>query len=263
MTGAKGSELKQRIGEGETLLGSFLGFPDPLMARLFSQIGFDFLIIDQEHGAINRETLQQMLLMFNGTPTCPFVRVPWHEPAWAKWALDCGAEGILFPYVNDAQTARQVVANCKYHPEGQRGYYPKVASNFLMDLPDYLDHINERIQVWIQIEHADAIRNLDEILGVDGIDAVFIGPADLSLSLGILNQYDHPDFEAALDRIFTAAHKAGVPVVYHLYEVSENALRKGRGRADLVSFGQEWVFAKQGALKALADVRSVLKEAEK
>ena len=253
----KGSELKEKISQGQQVLGTWLGISDPSVARMYTQLGFDFLIIDMEHTALNPESLQTMLLLFAGTPTCPIVRVPWHEPNWSKWALDAGAEGILFPNVTSAETAGRLASQCRYPPAGERGFFPKAASNFLMNLPEYLEGINERIQVWVQVEHIDAMRNLEEIAQQPGVDALFIGPADLSFSLGIGNQFDHPDFDSALQRIFNVAKNAGKPVAYHMYEVSEKALLKGKN-AQIISFGFDLVFARLGAQQALEQIRKTL-----
>jgi len=197
--------------------------------------------------------------LFSDTPTCPIVRVPWHEVSWSKWILDAGAEGILFPNVTSAEQARQLVAQCKYPPQGERGFFPKTASNFLIDLDEYMQDINERIVVWMQIEHTRGLQNLDEILTVPGLDAVLIGPADLSFSLGVGNQYDHPDFIAALSQVFTKAKAADVPVAYHMYEISETALEKGKD-ARIFSFGFDFLFARMGAQQALEMIRKGLQK---
>ncbi len=259
MTGLKGSELKAKISRGEKVFGTWLSITDPAVARMYTQLGFDFLLIDMEHSVINPETLQTMLMMFSDTPVCPIVRVPWHEPNWSKWALDAGAEGIIFPNVTSAEQAKRLVAQCKYPPQGERGFFPKCASNFLMDMPEYLDGINDRIQVWMQIESVEGLRNMEEIVKVPGLDTVLIGPADLSFSLGIGNQYENPIFDHALEEIFSKAHKAGIPVAYHMYEISEKALAKGK-EASLFSFGFDIVFARLGALQALNNVRTGLEK---
>lgn len=257
MTGLKGSELKKKIARNEKVFGTFLGITDPTMTRLFAQLGFDFLIIDMEHIALNPETVQQMLLMFEGTDTCPIVRVPWHEPTWTKWALDFGAEGIMYPNISSADAARQAVSNSKYPPQGTRGFFPRVASNFLMDLPEYLDGINDRIIVWAQIEHKDGVDNINEIVKVPGIDAFFIGPADLSFSMGILNQYENPVFWDAVERISVAAHNAGVPIAYQLYDLSQEEVEKVSSYAQIFSFRFDWLFAKEGAESRLEMVKNI------
>ena len=260
MTGVKGSTLKQKIKSGKPVLGTFIGSTDPSLTRIFAQIGFDFLIIDLEHGLINPETLQQMLLLFEGTPTCPIVRVPWHEPAWAKWALDCGAEGLLFPNINNADTAHQVVAHCKYPPQGSRGFFPKAASNFLINIDEYMQDINERIQVWVQIEHQDGIKNLDEILQVTGIDALFIGPADLSMSLNVYNDYQNDIFINAVNTVLDKAAENKTALVYHLYELSQEAANLAKDKTNIFSLGYDFIFAQKGARKAIQDIQNVLND---
>jgi len=226
---------------------------------MFTQLGFDFIMIDMEHSVIDPHDLQTMLLTFADTPTCPIVRVPWHEPNWSKWALDAGAEGIIFPNVTSAEQAKRLVAQCKYPPQGERGYFPKCASNFMMDIDEYMDGINERIQVWMQIESVEGLKNMEEIIRVPGLDTVLIGPADLSFSLGVGNQYENPVFDHAIEEIFSKAREARMPVAYHMYEISEKALAKGK-EASLFSFGFDILFAQAGALQALKTVRSGLEK---
>jgi 2-keto-3-deoxy-L-rhamnonate aldolase RhmA len=258
MSRRKGSQLKAKIAGGEAVFGTFIGLNDPIMVRIFAQIGFDFLLIDTEHNAFNPESLQQVLLMFEGTDTCPIVRVPWHEQAWTKWALDFGAEGILFPNVRTAEDARQVVANCKYPPQGIRGFFPRAASNFLLDLDEYMTEIDERILVWTQIEHTSALDNLENILAVPGIDAIFIGPADLSISMGILSRYDNPDYLQAINKVFNSARKAGIPVAYHMYDDSPEFVKQIAGGVQIFSYGFDWIFAQQSAVNYLVKIKDIL-----
>jgi 2-keto-3-deoxy-L-rhamnonate aldolase RhmA len=255
MSGLKGSELKKRIDTGSPILGAWLTITDPVVARIFVQLGFDFLIIDTEHNAMNLETLQTLLLMFEGSSTCPIVRVPWHEPAWSKWALDAGAEGILFPNVANVPAAQQVVANCKYPPQGTRGFFPKTASNFLMNMKEYVSGINDRIQVWVQIESVEGVQNLPDILKVEGIDCFFIGPADLSSSLGILHQYDTPLFKETLQTIITQTREAGLPVGYPASEPPEKIIDRIHNGIQIITIGQDFAFASSAALKQIEDVR--------
>lgn len=261
MTGLKGSDLKDKISRGEAVFGTFMSITDPSVARVFAQLGFDFLLIDMEHCAFNPETLQQILLVFEGTSTCPIVRVPWHEPVWTKWALDFGAEGVLVPNVITAQEAAQAVSNCTYPPAGTRGYFPRAASNFLMDINAYMDGIDNRIQTWIQIEHIDALANLDEILQVPGIDAIFIGPADLSSSMGLLGKYDDPAFLAAIREIMSKAKQAGVPVAYQLITYDDEFLGIVKDGVQIYSYNFDWLFAVQGATAYLQEIKAKLNRA--
>jgi len=257
MTGLKGSDLQQKITSGQKVFGTWVSATDPSFARMFSQLGFDFILIDMEHSALNPETLQTLLLMFSDTPTCPIVRVPWHEPHWSKWALDAGAEGILFPNVTSAEIAQQLASQCKYPPEGERGFFPRTASNFLLELPEYMHEINQRIQVWMQIEHIKAVENIEPILNTPGLNAVLVGPADLSFSLGIGNQYTHPTFDRTLQLILSKAQQAGIPAACHLYEISEEALVKCK-EVQIFSFGFDFLFAQMGAKLSLDKVKQIV-----
>lgn len=257
MSGLNGKELKARLQQGEKLIGAWITVTDPIMARMFTRIGFDFLMIDLEHSAIDQESLQHILLMFEGSNTCPLVRVPWHDLVWVKWALDCGAEGILFPNIRNAEEARRAVRLTKYPPEGERGFFPRVASDFLTRLNEYLDGINERINVWIQIEDVQGIRNLDEIFAVGGFDAVLIGPADLSLSMGILGQWEHPGFKQALETILAAGRRHGVPVGYPADDSSAHAIRRLQEGFQFVTAGVDGLFAQSAARETLKALRAV------
>jgi len=257
MTGLNGLLLKEKIARGEKVFGTWLSVTDPAVTRMFTQLGFDFLLLDMEHSVINQHDLQTMLLMFSDTPVCPIVRVPWHEPNWSKWALDAGAEGILFPNVTSAELAKKLVAQCKYPPQGERGYFPKIASNFMLDVKEYMNGINDRTVVWMQIESVQGLEKMEEIMRVPGLDAVLIGPADLSFSLGVGNQYEDPLFDRALEQIFRKAKEANIPVAYHMYDTAEKALSKGK-EAAIFSFGFDILFAQAGALQALNHVRSGL-----
>jgi 2-keto-3-deoxy-L-rhamnonate aldolase RhmA len=254
----QGRRLRQKLNAGEKVLGAWISSSDPIMNTLMIDAGFDFLLIDMEHAAINIESLQQIMLFFRNQPTCPLVRVPWHERSWVKWALDCGAEGILFPNVTTAAEARQAVALCKYPPDGIRGYFPRAASNFLKNTADYLSDVNQRIHVWIQIEDIQAIDRLDDIFDVPGIDGVLIGPADLSLSMGILGQVEQPQFKQALQRIILAGKQHHIPIGYPADDSAANALKAFRAGCQMATIASDWQLLAQAADKRLLDVRQGL-----
>ena len=256
MAGLKGNLLKERMKLGEKIVGGWITMTDPIVARIFSQVGFDFVLFDLEHSAIHQETLQTMLLLFEGSQTCPIVRVPGHDPIWTKWALDAGAEGIVFPNVRTEQEARQVVQMTKYPPQGVRGFFPRVASNLTTQMSEYLDGINDRINVWIQIEDIQAVDHLDAIFSVEGVDAVFVGPADLSLSMGILSQWEHPEFQEAIQNILKSGAKHHLPIGYPVDDTAEKALFRLRQGFQFVTTGMDSLLLQRAA-------RDVLKEIER
>lgn len=254
----QGRILREKLKSGQPALGAWISSTDAAVASAMINVGFDMLIIDLEHSAINLETLQHHLMLFKNTPTCPLVRVPWHERAWVKWALDCGAEGVLFPNVCTAEEARFAVSLCKYPPDGIRGYFPRAASGFLKNTADYLSDVNQRIHVWIQIEDIQALDHLDEIFSVPAIDGVLIGPADLSLSMGILGQSDHPKFIAALERIIAAGKKHGIPIGYAADDSSATAIKVLRMGCQAVTVGMDWWLAMQAATTRLQEIHKGL-----
>jgi len=198
--------------------------------------------------------------MFNGSETTPIVRVPWNDQVWIKFALDVGAEGVLVPLIRTAEDARQAVAACKYPLEGVRGFGPRGASNFYRNTAEYQQEANDRIVVIVQIEHVDAVKNLDEILKVPGLDCVFIGPADLSGSLGVLCQWEHPKLLQAIDTVIAKAHAAGVPVGMAVDEPAPEVLRwLGKG-VQLATLGLDWAWMQQVAAESLDAVRQGLEQ---
>ena len=205
-------DLKRRLREGATALGAWLSIADPAVAEIMAGAGFDYILIDTEHAPWSLESLQTALMAFRGVPTVPIVRVPWNDQVHVKQALDVGAEGVLAPMVRSAAEARALVAAAKYPPDGIRGFGPRRASDYGRNLDAYVVSANAATIVIPQIEHVDAAEAVEEILAVEGIDALCIGPNDLSGSAGVLRQHDHPVVRAAIDQILSAAKARGVAV---------------------------------------------------
>jgi 4-hydroxy-2-oxoheptanedioate aldolase len=204
--------LKAKLKAGKPVIGAWLSLTDPVAAEILSRVGFDFLIIDTEHGAWDLVNLQTALMGFNGTDTTPIVRVAWNDHVRIKQALDMGVEGILAPMVRTADECRSLVRACRYPPQGARGFGPRRASNYYRNLDDYVAAANEAIFVMPQIEDVATVDALDEFLAVPGIDAVAIGPNDLSGTTGFFRQHDHPANAGAIDTIMARAKAAGIPV---------------------------------------------------
>jgi 2-keto-3-deoxy-L-rhamnonate aldolase RhmA len=204
--------LKAKLKAGKPVLGAWLSLNDPCAAEILARVGFDFLLIDTEHGAWDLVTLQTTLMGFNGTDTTPIVRVPWNDHVRIKQALDMGVEGIMAPMVRNVAECRELVRACRYPPIGGRGFGPRRASNYYRNLSDYVAIANEAIFVMPQIEDIATLDQLDEYLAVPGIDAVAIGPNDLSGTTGLFRQHAHPTNKGAVDKIIARAKAAGVPV---------------------------------------------------
>ncbi len=205
-------DLKRRLRAGATALGAWLSISDPVVAEIMAGAGFDYILIDTEHAPWSLESLQTALLAFRGMPTVPIVRVPWNDQVHVKQALDVGAEGVLAPMVRSAAEARALVAAAKYPPDGIRGFGPRRASDYGRNLDAYVASANAATIVIPQIEHVDAAAAIEEILAVPGVDALCIGPNDLSGSAGVLRQHDHPTVRGAIEKVLSAASAKGVAV---------------------------------------------------
>lgn len=204
--------FKERLKAGGTAIGAWLNFTDPVAAEILGRTGFDYIIIDTEHGAWDLQPLQTAIMGLHGTDTVPIVRVPWNDPVRIKQLLDLGVEGILAPMVRTAEECRALVEACRYPPVGKRGFGPRRASNYYRDLPTYLERANDAIFVMPQIEDVATIPLLDEFLAVPGIDAVAIGPNDMSGTAGLFRQTSHPTITGAIDTIIAKASARGIPV---------------------------------------------------
>jgi 2-dehydro-3-deoxyglucarate aldolase len=202
--------LKAKLQSGRAVIGTFVGIGHPDVSEWLSRQGFDFLLLDAEHGPLGFDTLQVMMQSMNGSGCVPIVRPQWNDPVIIKRVLDLGAAGVLIPWVNSREEAENAVKACKYPPLGIRGYGPRRAA--MLD-PGYFATANEEILVTVQIETDKAIKNLDSILSVPGIDACYIGPYDLSCNLGfgIPPKWDEPRYLAAIDKVLNTAEKHKMP----------------------------------------------------
>lgn len=204
------NNLPQRLKQGETLLGCFLNLGSALTAEMAGKAGFDFVVVDLEHGSGTESDILHQLQALEHTGARSIIRVESHARQRSHRVLDLGAHGIMFPRVNTAEEARACVAALRYPPDGIRGVASmNRACEFGASFRSYVEASKDSLLGVLQIETVDAVRNVDEIAAVDGADVLFIGPLDLSMSLGILGQFDHPDFEDALRRTAAAARTHG------------------------------------------------------
>ncbi|MFC2021560.1 HpcH/HpaI aldolase/citrate lyase family protein [Chloroflexota bacterium] len=243
--------LKEKLKNGQEVSGTFVSLGHPDVTEVLSRIGFDWLLIDGEHSVIGLETMQTMMQAMNGSGCTPIVRPQWNDMVIIKRILDIGAHGVLVPWVNSREEAEYAVRACKYPPQGLRGWGPRRAA--LFD-PDYNQTANDEILVIVQIETRQAVNNVDDILAVDGIDAVYVGSFDLSFSFGLSGpEWDNAEYLADFDRVLEAAKKAGKPA--GMYASRENirwAVEKG---FTLSTVDSADAFLAYGALAALDVVK--------
>ena len=203
---------RRRLMSGKTSLGSFLGLGSPAIAELFAAAGFDWLVIETEHSAVDWEAVEHAIRAIDaaGTGTVPLVRLGGSDPNDIRLALDIGARGIVVPMVTSAAEAAAVVSATRYPPEGTRGFGPLRAARYSFD-GEYFAQANDNIMVVLILETAGALDELEEICRIPGIDALYLGFADLSLAIG-LDPYrlPHPDMDAVVERVHEVCGRHGV-----------------------------------------------------
>src|ERR1700752_495699 len=217
--------------------------------------GFDALVVDMQHGLTDMNDVWPMLQAISQTDTVPVVRVPWNEPSTIMKALDLGAYGIIVPLVNTAAEAAMAVAACRYPPVGMRSNGPVRAVHY--GGADYVAHANDEIVIMAMIETKEGLANLDAICATPGLDAVYIGPADLSFALGLAPRGANPDplHLATCDKIRAAAHQAGIKCVMHCAGAAFAAGAVKRG-FDMVMLTSDLAAMIAGARKQLDDLKA-------
>lgn len=194
----------------DSAAGNWISIGHPAVAEICSS-GFDFVVIDMEHTATGLETLENMLRAVDDD-VVSLVRVPSNDPVWIKRVLDLGVSGLMIPMIETREQARQAVEAMRYPPEGTRGVAPARASDYGRTFGEYFESADEELLTVLQIETERGLENVEEIVAIDGLDAVIIGHGDLSASLGAFGQWTETEFESALDSIVTAAHDEGKTV---------------------------------------------------
>lgn len=209
---SKIATLQEKMKAGKTAFGTHTHWGGAALAELYGIAGFDALWIDTEHGAVDKSQLLNTIVGAATSDMAVFVRVAWNDMVLAKPILDMGVEGIIFPMVLTADDAARAVAACRYPPDGVRGFGPCRAVRYGdADTIDYIDNRSREVWPVIQIEHIDAVRNLDAILKVPGIGMFIVGPCDLSASLGLLGHTHHPEVKKAMDEAAAAIRASGIP----------------------------------------------------
>ncbi len=242
--------LRELWNDGESTLGGWLSLPNSVTAEATARVGFDHVCIDAQHGVVSYSDIVAMVQAILLGGSRPIVRVPWNEAGKIGKVLDAGAHGVIVPMVNTVEEAKAAVRACRYAPEGARSYGP-TAAGMRVD-GAYADWARDNVVVIPMIETMQAVDNLDDILAVEGIHAIYVGPADLSLTLGLPpgNNDDSPAFVAALDAVVQACNKAGViPGIHASGELAARRLAMG---FRMVTVGTDLVAMKAGLQSDLA-----------
>lgn len=244
----KGLEIRQALHRGDRIYSSAVVAASQNWPKVMATAGIDFVFIDSEHTPLGRETLAWMCRAFDAQGLPPVVRIPNHDPSEAAQVLDGGAGGFIAPYIETADQVRKLKAVARYRPlKGQR-VDEAVADETSLEpeLRAYLEARNQDTIFILNIESVPAIENLDEILAVGGVDSVLIGPHDLSCSLGIPEQYDHPRFDEAVRTIFQKARSQNVGAGIHFWDSIPREIEwAGAGGNLIMHSADQTLFAKQ------------------
>jgi 2-keto-3-deoxy-L-rhamnonate aldolase RhmA len=211
MDWVKTNQVKRALREGRPTAGAWLTMCSAISAEIMSRGGFDWLLVDMEHGHGDYQTLLAQLQAIEGSDAIPVVRVQWNDPAVIKRVLDIGAYGVMVPWVSSRREVEAAVRAAKYPPAGIRGIAGSHrAGGYGRHAPEYWKRANDEILVVIQVETPAAVAEIDEIAKVPGVDVLFIGPGDLSTALGHMGDFGHPDVVAAMEKVETAARAHGI-----------------------------------------------------
>lgn len=251
-------KLREKLAKGETIFGSHTSWGGAMITEMYGVAGFDVVWIDTEHGNMDPKEVQNALIGARAGGIPAFIRVPWHTGVLAKPLLDIGADGIIFPMVLTPEDAKEAVDACRYPPEGMRGYGPFRAMGYgMVDAMEYINNYSRRVWVVPQIEHIKAVKNLDKILKVPGIDLIIVGPCDLSGSMGLLGQINHPKVKEAMDEIAAKAKAAGVPFGVSMIWSEEAANDWVKRGANFIFCDNEGGYIINGCRKTLSRLRQV------
>ena len=210
--------LKSRIIAGETTVGCWITLAHPAIAEIMARAGFDWLAVDLEHSVITIREAEELIRVIALSGTAPLVRLSANDPVQIKRVMDAGAHGVIVPMVNSADQARAAVAAMQYPPHGFRGVGLARAQGYGTSFPSYADWLVEDAVCIVQVEHRDAVDDLENILAVDGVDGFIVGPYDLSGSYGVPGAFDDPRMVEALKRIRETSARLGARAGIHVIE---------------------------------------------
>lgn len=254
----------KKIKKKKPVIGTVVEFTDSSITELIGKIGYDFVWIDGEHGPFDKKDLLLHIRAAQGAGSAAFVRIPWNDPVLVKPILEMGPSGIIFPFIRTAEEAKKAVSSCIYPPKGIRGFGPIRAIKYgMIDTQAYIEKESSKMWKIIQIEHVEAVNNLDEILKVEGIDAIIVGPMDLSGSIGLLGQTDHNEVKKMFDIITEKALNAGVPVGACIGDDIKSIKAWANRGVNLIGVGVDFRFLLNSAQKAFNNTKNIFKNIKK
>lgn len=248
--------LRKKVRNNELTIGSWITIGHPNVAEILANTGFDWLVIDIEHNSIDMSMTQTLITTIQSKGVAALVRVNKNEEVVIKQVLDAGADGIIVPMVCNGREARQAVDFAKYPPIGKRGVGLARAQQYGVNFEAYKKWAAEDLVVIAQIEHIEAINNLEEIIGTEGIDGTIIGPYDLSGSLGKPGAFDEPEVKAALDKFVSICQANNVTMGYHMVNSDPQTVQQKIDEGyRLVAYGTDFLFMGDTAAKGMKQLK--------
>ena len=249
--------LKERLRNKELTIGSWITLGHTAIAEIMSRAGFDWLVIDMEHSAITLDKAQSLVQTIELAGCIPLVRVGENNANLIKRVMDTGAHGVVVPQVNSEDDAVRAVHAVKYPPVGKRGVGLARAQGYGLRFEDYKKWVNKHSVVVVQIENVRAVDNLESILESDGVDAFIIGPYDLSASLGVPGEFEHPKFRENMQRIFEISTRFSIPAGFHVIPPDAGVLlEKIEQGCRFLGFSLDTLFLGETCKGCLEEIRS-------
>jgi 2-keto-3-deoxy-L-rhamnonate aldolase RhmA len=252
------TSLKTRLEGRELTVGSWITLGHPAVAEIMAKAGFDWLTIDMEHSAITLHQTQQLIQIIELSGVVPLVRVGKNEPNLIKRVMDAGSHGVIVPMVNSMEEAEQAVASVKYPPKGFRGVGLARAQSYGADFEGYRRWNETESVVIVQVEHIKAVENLESILSVEGVDGLIIGPYDLSGSLGVPGQFEHPEVVGALQRVKDVTKAMNAVSGFHVIPPDPREVARKTDEGYLfVAYSLDILFLGNSCREGLKQIREV------
>ena len=249
------SSIRARLKKGDLLIGTLITIPAPEVAEIMAEVGYDWLFIDTEHASFNAQSALRILQAVDHRCAC-VIRIPTNDEVWIKKALDIGAAGIIAPGVNSAAEAERIVRMCKYPPRGTRGVGIGRAHGYGLNFKEYVTAANNELAVVLQAENINAVENIAEIVQVPDVDAVLIGPYDLSASMGKMGRINDAAVQAAIASVTKCCRQAGIPLGIFADSAESAAAFIEQGYT-LVAISTDCLHMAQGAGATLKAVKNM------
>lgn len=251
--------VKKALLERKTTFGTWIQMGHPAVAEILAEAGFDWITVDCEHTDIDLKAFSSLACGISTKGSVPMARVRENDNLAIRQALDAGAGGVIIPLVNNAGEAKKAVASAKYPPEGIRGFAFCRANHWGIHFDDYVEKANSDIIVIAMIESRQAVENIDEILDVNGIDGIFIGPYDMSGSYGVTGQTDHPIMIEACRQVADSCRKHGKSAGIHIVKPSEASIKKALEEGfTFIALGMDTVFLDESSRRYLGESKKIV-----